>query len=441
MVDKLFRGRAPTAQMTLLDPGCGRGAFIDGIIRWCNRHRVELPRIVGVELDPAHVRFCQARFGAYSSISIVRADFLASELVAVDAVIGNPPYVPITRLDEAEKAYYRHEFVTAHGRFDLYALFFERALRCLRPGGRLVFITPEKFLYVESSRELRWLLSGFALDELHLIDERTFEGLITYPLITTLDKSVPERATRVTNRSGESHLVGLRARRESWLPLLRGHETVHGGRTLSEVCRRVSCGVATGADAVFVQRTSTLPRELVPFAHPTVSGRELPLSGDVRSLNSILVPYDAAGRLLPEDDLRGLLTHLTYPTRYERLIRRTCVARKPWYSFHENPPLADLLRPKILCKDIGPRPSFVIDKAGSIVPRHSVYYIVPEDPGLLEPLHRYLNSAAASKWLEAHCQRAANGFLRLQSAVLKRLPIPDDVAIASPVIHRRARSA
>ena len=36
----------------------------------------------------------------------------------------------------------------------------------------------------------------------------------------------------------------------------------------------------------------------------------------------------------------------------------------------------------------------------------------------------HLNSAQATEWLRAHCQRAAKGFLRMQSHVLKRLPLP-----------------
>ncbi len=427
--------------MTILDPGCGRGAFIEGIIRWCARHRVGLPNVVGVELDPAHVKYCEARFAGRPSIRIVHADFLSSAPISADAVIGNPPYVPITSLDEREKSYYREAYLTARGRFDLYALFFERALCCLRSSGRLVFITPEKFLYTETSRALRGLLSGYSLEDLHLIDEGTFDGLITYPLITTLEKTDPVRATRVTTRSGGSQLVRLQHRQDSWLPLLRGHVEAEGGRTLEQICRRISCGVATGADAVFVQRTSNLPRELVPYAYPTVSGRELPMDGEATTRHSILVPYDRHGQLLSEDQLGGLFAHLTYPPHYEQLLRRTCVARKPWYAFHENPPLPVLRRPKILCKDIGPRPSFVVDQRGAIVPRHSVYYIVPENPSVLEPLLEYLNAPAAVSWLEAHCQRAANGYLRLQSSVLKRLPVPADLGPAMPAVQRQARSA
>jgi hypothetical protein len=89
--------------------------------------------------------------------------------------------------------------------------------------------------------------------------------------------------------------------------------------------------------------------------------------------------------------------------------------------------VADLRKPKILCKDITSRPWFVADESGDIIPRHSVYYLVPNDPGRLHELCEYLNSEVVSDYLNAHCQRAANGFLRLQSHVLKQVPIPAEL--------------
>jgi hypothetical protein len=43
----------------------------------------------------------------------------------------------------------------------------------------------------------------------------------------------------------------------------------------------------------------------------------------------------------------------------------------------------------------------------------------------IEELQKYLNSGDARAWFEANCQRAANGFLRLQSTVMKQLPVPE----------------
>lgn len=101
------------------------------------------------------------------------------------------------------------------------------------------------------------------------------------------------------------------------------------------------------------------------------------------------------------------------------------MALKPWYAFHETPPLLDILQPKILCKDISSRPYFLVDEAGTLVPRHSVYYIVPTEASRIHELCEYLNSETVLTWLVANCQRAANGFLRLQSHVLKRIPLPE----------------
>ena len=83
----------------------------------------------------------------------------------------------------------------------------------------------------------------------------------------------------------------------------------------------------------------------------------------------------------------------------------------------------DLLKPKLLCKDISKTPRFWLDSTGRIVPRHSVYYVVPKQGQDIYDLERYLNSKPVQAWLLGHCQRAANGFIRLQSTVLKQLPL------------------
>jgi hypothetical protein len=142
----------------------------------------------------------------------------------------------------------------------------------------------------------------------------------------------------------------------------------------------------------------------------------------------MLVPYTNQGKLLALEELGLLGDYLKQPIMQAQLRRRYCVSMKPWYAFHETPNLVEILRPKILCKDIGERPQFWMDREGCIVPRHSVYYIVPRESVLLKPVLEYLQSMTAQKWLRQNCQRAAKGFLRLQSRNLQRLPIPNSLA-------------
>jgi SAM-dependent methyltransferase len=427
MVELLFRGRPPGPDDRVLDPGCGTGAFIEGILRWCAKHGRALPRITGVESDPRHMDVLHRRFDGERAVEIVPADFLLSEPGTYDFIIGNPPYVAITGLSEDEKEQYRARFVTARGRFDLYMLFFEQAVASLAPGGRLVFITPEKYLYVDSAGPLRRLLAQYRVEAIDLVPEDTFGELVTYPTITSV-RNAPPGKTRVSRRDGSRVEVDLPRDGSSWLPVLGRSAAQAGGVTLADVCVRLSCGVATGADQVFVLAADRLPVELRPFARPTVAGRELvPGSTTVPRRNVMLLPYDAKGRLLAEDDLEALGRYLTKDEIRGRLLSRTCVRRKPWYAFHETPMLQDMLRPKILFKDISATPQFWVDWTGDIVPRHSVYYLVPPDLHALRVLLSHLESPAAHEWLRENCQRAANGYLRLQSRVLQRMPLPDTV--------------
>lgn len=436
MVAKLFRRRPPKAGVTLLDPGCGRGEFIDGVIRWCTASRRPVPRIVGVDSDARHVAAAAGRFSGAKRVEIRHVDFLRPCGERFDYIIGNPPYVPITDLTTEEREAYRRDYATARGRFDLYLLFFEQAVKLLKPGGRLVFITPEKFLYVETAAPLRNILRHIHVEELHFLDEETFGELVTYPLVTTVRASSSLRLTRVIQRDGRARTVGLDQAAGSWLPTILGVNHEQSELTLADICTRISCGVATGADSVFVVRDAQLDPHLRGFARPTVAGRQIAPGKPIRPLHSMLVPYTQDGRLLPEAKLGRLGRYLADPARREQLLARTCVARKPWYAFHENPPLPDVLQPKLLCKDISATPFFVPDRTGRLIPRHSVYYVVPADPGCLGSLVTYLNSPPAQQWLRDHCQRAAKGFLRLQSHVLKRLPVPESFNRA-----RRPRAA
>jgi hypothetical protein len=229
-------------------------------------------------------------------------------------------------------------------------------------------------------------------------------------------------------RNGAERHCDLGVDGASWMPLIRGAEDGAQRRSrLQDLCVRISCGVATGADDVFVWRKKELSPELMAFSRPTLAGRELTAPGELpQAENVMLLPYTEDGGLIDEHELGALGSYLGLPTVRHKLLRRTCVRRKPWYSFHETPPLGELLRPKILCKDITQNPHFWIDRKGDLVPRHSIYYIIREKAESIDDLCAYLNSKRVAEWLFEHCQRVANGFLRLQSNVLKSVPMPDE---------------
>src|SRR5205807_758428 len=132
----------------------------------------QLPQVVerclyGVDVDPSACALtldavrrtveCAASValpGSYFRNNVACADFLGSTAEVpfplVDGgfqvILGNPPYVSATRIGRDEKSRLRERFAVAGGRLDLYAVFFERAMELLAAGGRLAFITPDKYL-------------------------------------------------------------------------------------------------------------------------------------------------------------------------------------------------------------------------------------------------------------------------------------------------------
>jgi len=432
MVSDLFDGHLPEHDDRILFPGVGDGPFVRAVERYCDEHGQELPRGIAIDLNVELIADARETVGDW--VEFHERDFLdvtTAEYGPFDYVVGNPPYVPIEGLDEDEKQQYRNEFQTAEGRFDLYILFVEQSLRLLGDDSRLVFITPEKFEYTHTTGTLRRLLTEYHVERIEHVPEDTFDGHVTYPTITTVHDRA-ESETRVVRRNGSRDTVELPRDGSSWASHVRSAETdaydYETGVTLDDVTVRVSCGVATGRDSIFVQPETDVPAQLVEegWTYPTTSGKQLTVNDGPDSGDVIICPYDEDGNLIPGDELAAYGDWVEL--HREELESRSCVEKgKVWYSWHENPPMDDLYgTEKILCKDVCDPPEFWAERNGDVIPRHSVYYIIPQDHVDLDTLLAYLNRPKARAWLEANAQKAHNDYYRMQSTVLKKLPVPEE---------------
>lgn len=203
------------------------------------------------------------------------------------------------------------------------------------------------------------------------------------------------------------------------------------GPKLGDICIKISCGVATGADGVFVKRTKHINDDLLPFGYPTIKSSQLEIGKKPKSKDTILVPYNVDGQLRSLEDIGKLGEYLSLPGNKHKLDNRSCVRRgRPWYGFHDNLRLGDFLRPKLLCKDNSKDLEFWVDREGVLLPRHSIYCIVPRDPSCLEDLAAYLNSEEARNWLRKYCKRDRENvdLIRFQNEILKLLPVPETLA-------------
>ena len=161
----------------VLDPACGGGAFLAPVAK----HIIEQlpgcsPRILlenianrlrGYEIDPFGAWLAQVAVDIVliplSSVAgkkvpalVTLCDSLkkATPRNRFDLVIGNPPYSR-TRLTPVQREKFRRSL---YGHANLYGVFTDLALRHVRPGGVVAFVTPTSFLAGKYFRNLRALL-------------------------------------------------------------------------------------------------------------------------------------------------------------------------------------------------------------------------------------------------------------------------------------------
>jgi len=93
-----------------------------------------------------------------------------------DVVIGNPPYVSVKMLSQKDKEYYLQNYKTAKGQFDLYTLFYERGYQILKEGRVLSYITSNTFISNKDFYEFRkfFLENSYILEIINL-GETVFE--------------------------------------------------------------------------------------------------------------------------------------------------------------------------------------------------------------------------------------------------------------------------
>jgi len=108
-----------------------------------------------------------------------------------DVVIGNPPYAGrSSSINETEKEFVRNKYDTAEGKFELYQLFIEKCF-CISKmlNSHISLITPQTWISIIQSTKLRKLaLSNNELSEVIFLGKDVFEDASVDSIVFTIDK-------------------------------------------------------------------------------------------------------------------------------------------------------------------------------------------------------------------------------------------------------------
>ena len=107
-----------------------------------------------------------------------------------DVVIGNPPYVRVQNLKQCEVDHYFNSYETPSGKLDISILFFERGFNLLNDEGLLSFISTSQWMQTDYGKNIRQYLSDGKLNRiLDFGSLPVFEDADTYPAIFSLSKT------------------------------------------------------------------------------------------------------------------------------------------------------------------------------------------------------------------------------------------------------------
>ncbi len=138
-----------------------------------------------------------------------------------DAVIGNPPYIRIQRVEHDESDYLFKTYKAPTSKIDLSLVFLEKSLLLVKKRGASAFICTSQWLTTDYGRKLRsMLLDG----RLHAITDfgslPVFESASTYPAVFVLSPTpAPAIRYKRIQTAEELNLDGIAAAAESTIDL------------------------------------------------------------------------------------------------------------------------------------------------------------------------------------------------------------------------------
>ena len=480
---KALRPR-PRNHITVLDPACGSGIFLQEMLRELEgTARCGSVGVVGYDVSPLSV--CMSRFclnHAVRDLSRLKAganveerDSLRCLWPTSDVVVMNPPFMALTDLQPDRRTGVAEVLGDMQtGRVDISMAFVVKAVQALRPGGVLACVLPGSILHGRSGAAWRERMQH----EADIVLMGRFEGYHYFPtsLVETCFlvlrrksgrgcKQSPVQVVLAEEGAEDAALRALRlpeddARRasggvevfrvepadatgENWRPLHRGvyEQRRHLlARRLPNVAAlfHVRQGAMTGNNEVFVlsmERLGDLPKVERKYFRPA-AGTKTIYGGQLHPIEYVFYPYSEDGLLLKsEEDLeREVPTYFRKALKPRRRVLKNRSKIDRWWGLSRFCAWQFARMPRLVSAFFGGSGSIAFDEKGDyvVVAGHGWNWRGPlpgDHPFTSTRLPwaylALLNSTVFERILSWFSVPLEGGQFRLEPRFLSRIPLPN----------------
>lgn len=404
-----------------------------------------------------------------------------------DVVLGNPPWVRVHRIPAALRLRLRETYEVFRSapwaagaagarvatgfasQVDLAALFAERAVALLRPGGVLSLLLPVKLWRSLAGGGLRHLLvrrTELLRVEDHSESRHAFDAA-AYPSLLVARSGTPEQApvtVAIHDRQAYREWLTPRDRLAfddspgaPWLLLDPASRSAfnrlrRAGTPLSTVLGTPRLGVKSGCNAAFLVRVEDTSRDFAwvvdgdgergkverHVLRPVLRGDAVTPWTRASCEQWIVWTHDERGPMPRLPDLaRAWLRR-----RYTDLTARADASRsRRWWTLFRVE-AADPRQPRVVWADLGRRPAALVLPAGDpCVPLNSCYVLPCRDEDDAWAVAALLNSSVAAAWLNALAEPARGGYRRYMGWTVGQFPVPTDWDRARALLAAAGREA
>ena len=371
-----------------------------------------------------------------------------------DVVIANPPWVRDEKIKDQKPGLSR-SYETYTGGADLYVFFYERAVKLLKTGGTISFISSNKFFRAAYGKKLRAFLTEntsiinlIDFGDLPVFDATTYPSVLIAKRLNGSEAVHDVKAFTLKSQEElkhfeevfDKHAISLpqsSLSSEGWLIEDARVFAVLGkirkaGPTLDEyVNGKIFYGIKTGLNEAFVIDDETRKRLIkedkksAEAIKPFLRGRDIKryaIQGNGLSL--IYIPYkwtdENRGRKGPEAFFKE-----KYPAihRHLRQFEEELKARDDqgdyWWEMRPCKYLEEFHRPKVIWGNLGETASFSYDSSSLYLSAPAC--MIPNDGLFLLGL---LNSKAADFYFHQIAAVRQGGYLEYKPMYVSQLPVP-----------------